>query len=414
MALPANLNVSLNFNSGATFGNPFTIGDPVNGVLGKGELGDSTSPALVIDLTDTTKNIKINRGRSILRDTYEAGVAVIKIYDPTGRFNPQNTSSDLYGQLTPLRKLRISATYNGVSYYLFSGYTTTYAYSYDQAENVSYVDITAVDGFRLFNLANITTVASATAGQDTGTRINKILDTVSFPNSLRSIDAGNSTVQADPATTRTALQALVNTEFSEQGAFYMSPAGNAIFKNRSTVVASAGGTPTQFNQTGGIPYANLVFAFDDKLIINQATITPVGGSPQYAVDAGSVATYFPHSVNYDNLVVQTDAEAMNIARIYVATRSTTTIRIDQMRLDLLDPAVPTATILDMDYFDNVNISNIQPDGSTITKNLQVQGINWEISPQRWFATLTTLEPIVDGFIISSPTYGVLSDDILSY
>jgi hypothetical protein len=414
MTLPANLNVSLNFNSGATFGNPFTIGDPVNGVLNKGELGDSTSPALVIDLTDATKNIKINRGRNILRDTYEAGVAVVKIYDPTGRFNPQNPSSDLYGQLTPLRKLRISATYNGVSYYLFSGYTTTYAYSYDQAENVSYVDITAVDGFRLFNLANITTVASATAGQDTGTRINKILDTVSFPNSLRSIDTGNSTVQADPATTRTALQALVNTEFSEQGAFYMSPAGNAIFKNRSSVVASAGGTPTQFNQTSGIPYANLVFAFDDKLIINQATITPIGGSAQYAVDAGSVASYFPHSVNYDNLVVQTDAEAMNIARIYVATRSTTTIRIDQMRLDLLDPAVPTATILDMDYFDNVNISNIQPDGSTITKNLQVQGINWEITPQRWFATVTTLEPLVDGFIISSPTYGVLSDDILSY
>jgi hypothetical protein len=85
-----------------------------------------------------------------------------------------------------------------------------------------------------------------------------------------------------------------------------------------------------------------------------------------------------------------------------------------MKLDLLDPSVPTGTILGMDYFDNVNISNIQPDGSTITKNLQVQGVNWEISPQRWFATLTTLEPIVDGFIISSPTYGVLSDDILSY
>jgi hypothetical protein len=414
MALPANLSVSLNFNSGATFGNPFTIGDPVNGVLGVGELGDSTSPSLVIDLTDVSRNIKITRGRNILRDTYEAGTAIVKIYDPTGRFNPQNTSSDLYGELTPLRKLRISATYNGTTHYLFSGYTTTYAYSYDQAENVSYVDITAVDGFRLFNLANITTVADATAGQDSGTRINKILDTVSFPNSLRAIDTGNSTVQADPATTRTALAALVNAEFSEQGAFYMSPEGQAVFKNRSNVVSSAGGTPIQFNQTGGIPYANLVFAFDDKLIINQATMTPVGGAPQYAEDAGSVATYFPHSVNYDNLVVQTNAEAMNIARIYVATRSTTTIRIDQMRLDLLDPNVPIGTILGMDYFDNVNISNIQPDGSTITKNLQVQGVSWEITPSRWFANLTTLEPLVDGFIISSPTYGVLGDDILSY
>ena len=414
MALPAQLNVSLNFNSGATFGNPFTIGDPVNGKLGFGILGDGTAPALVIDVTDITRSIQIKRGRNILRDTYEAGSATVRVYDQDGRFNPQNTSSDLYGQLTPLRKMRISATYNGVSYYLFSGYTTTYTYTYDQAEQVAYVDITAVDGFRLFNLANITTVTGSANGQDTGTRIGKILDTVSFPNGMRSIDTGNSLCQADPATTRTALTAIINAEFSEQGAFFMNAEGQAVFKNRANVIASAGGTPIEFNQTTGIPYKNLKFAFDDKLIINQATITRIGGTAQFAEDAGSVATYFPHSVNYNDLVVQTDTDANNIARIYVATRSDTTIRIDEMTVDLLDTAVPTDTMLGIDYFQNVDISNIQPDGSTITKNLQVQGVAWDITPNRWLGTFTTLEPITDGFIIGNSTYGVLGDDILSY
>jgi hypothetical protein len=414
MTLPAQLNVSLNFNSGATFGNPFTIGDPINGRLGFGILGDGTAPALVIDVTPVTRSIQIKRGRNILRDTYEAGTATVRIYDQDGRFNPQNTSSDLFGQLTPLRKLRISASYLGTSYYLFSGYTTTYTYTYDQAEKVSYVDITAVDGFRLFNLANITTVTGQANGDDTGERIGKILDTVSFPNSMRTIDTGDSLCQADPATTRTALNAIVNAEFSEQGAFYMDSEGQAVFKNRTAVVASAGGTPIEFNQTGDIPYKNLAFAFDDKLIINQATITRIGGTAQFAEDAGSVATYFPHSVNYNDLVVQTDTDANNIARIYVATRSDTTIRIDQMTLDLLDPDVPTGTVLGMDYFTNVDISNIQPDGSTITKNLQVQGISWDITPNRWLGTFTTLEPITDGFIIGNTTYGVLGDDILGY
>jgi len=415
MALPATINVSLDFSSGATFGNPtFIIGDSVNGVLGTSKLSDSSTPALVIDLTDSTKAITIKRGRNILRDLYEAGNATIKILDPTGRFNPQNTTSDLYGQLTPLRKMRISATYNNVTYYLFSGYTTTYSYSYDQAENMSYVDISASDGFRLFNLASVTTVTGQAAGQNTGTRIGKILDTVSFPTTMRSIDTGNSTCLADPATTRTALQAIYNCEFSEQGAFYLRADGNAVFKNRANTISSAGGTPIQFNQTGGIPYKNLKFAFDDKLIINQATITRTGGSAQFAQDTGSVATYFPHSVNYSDLIVQTDAEAMNIARIYVATRSTTTIRIDEMTIDLLDTNVPTATILGIDYFQNVNISNIQPDNSVITKNLQVQGVNWDITPNRMLATFTTLEPITDGFIIGNSTYGVLGDDILSY
>jgi hypothetical protein len=414
MTLPATLNVSLNFNSGATFGNPFTIGDPVNGRLGFGILGDGSAPALVIDVTDVTRSIQIKRGRNILRDTYEAGSATVRIYDPTGRFNPQNTSSDLFGQLTPLRKMRISASYTGNTYYLFSGYTTTYTYTYDQAEQVSYVDITAVDGFRLFNLANITTVTGQANGDDTGERIGKILDTVSFPNSMRTIDTGDSLCQADPATTRTALNAIINAEFSEQGAFYMDAEGQAVFKNRNSVVASAGGTPIEFNQTGDIPYKNLQFAFDDKLIINQATMTRIGGTAQFAEDAGSVATYFPHSVNYDDLVIQTDTDANNIARIYVATRSSTTIRIDSMTVDLLDPDVPTDTMLTMDYFTNVDISNIQPDGSTITKNLQVQGVNWDITPNRWLGTFTTLEPITDGFIIGNTTYGVLGDDILGY
>jgi hypothetical protein len=414
MALPATIDVSLNFSSGATFGNPFTIGDPINGVLGVGALSASNTPALIANLTDTTRRISIRRGRNVARDIYEAGTCVVRIYDPESNFNPQNIDSPYYGQLEPLRKLRISATVSGTTYYLFSGYTTAYAYSYDQAENMAYVDISASDAFRLFNLASVVTVTGQAAGQDTGTRINKILDTVSFPNGMRSVQTGNSLTVADPATLRTSLGALQNCEFSEQGAFYITPEGNAIFKNRNTVISSAGNTPTEFNQTTGIPYKNLKFAFDDKLIINTATITRVGGTSQTAADSNSVATYFPHSISVPELVIDTDANAMNIAKIYVATRSSTTIRIDEITLDLLDPEVPTATILGFDYYDNVLISNLQPDGSSITKNLQVQGVAHDITPNSWSAVLTTLEPTCDGFLIGNSTYGVLGDDILSY
>jgi hypothetical protein len=414
MALPATVYVSLNFSSGATFSNPFTIDDPVNGVLGVGILSDATAPALIVDLTPQTRRISIRRGRNILRDTYEAGTCIVRIYDPNGDFNPQSVTSPYYGKLTPLRKLRISASVAGISYYLFSGYTTDYVYSYDQAENMAYVDISASDAFRLFNLASVVSVTGASAGQDTGTRINKILDTVSFPNGMRTIDTGNSLTVNDPATLRTSLSAVKNAEFSEQGAFYITTEGNAIFKNRSSVISSAGNTPIAFNQTSGIPYKNLKFAFDDKLIINSATMTKVGGTSQTSYDLDSIATYFPHSIDVSDLVIDTDANAMNIAKIYVATRSTTTIRIDEMTLDLLDPSVPTATALALDYFDNVIITNIQPDGSTIVKNLQVQGISHDITPFTWISNYTTIEPLVDGFIIGNSTYGVLGDDILSY
>jgi hypothetical protein len=414
MTLPAQIAVSFDFTSGATFGFPFTIGDAKYGKLGTGTLASTTTPEPTVDLTPDVRSISIRRGRNIMRDTFEAGSATVRVLDPNSYFNPQNTSSPYYGFLTPLRKLRISATVGGVGYFLFSGYTTDYKYTYPQNQETGYVDIICADAFRLMQQAGITTVASATAGQDTGTRIGKILDQVSFPTSMRTIDTGNTTCIADPGTSRTALDALKNAEFSEQGAFFINHEGTAVFLNRTNVIKKAGDTPIEFNQTTGIPYTNLTFAFDDKLIINSAGMTRVGGTQQVSEDTASIAKYFPHQLNENNLVAQTDADTLNIAKIYVATRKETTIRIDQMTVDLLDPDVPTATMLDLDYFQQLKITNVQPDGSTIVKTLQALGLAWDITPNSFKVTLTTLEPIVEGFIIGSDVSGIIGTSIMAY
>jgi hypothetical protein len=413
MALPAQIAVSFDFTSGATFGYPFTIGDEKYGVLGTGTLASSTTPEPTVDLTPNVRSISIKRGRNIVRDTYEAGSCTVRVYDPNGTWNPQNVNSVYYPFLTPLRKLRVSATVGGVGYFLFSGYTTDYKYSYDQAENMGFVDIICTDAFRLMQQAGITTVADATAGQDTGTRINKILDQVQFPASMRTVDSGNTSCVADPATSRTSLDALKNAEFSEQGAFFINSEGTAVFLNRTNVIKKAGDTPIEFNQTTGIPYAGLTFAFDDKLVINSAGMTRVGGTQQISENATSIAKYFSHQLNEANLVAQTDADTLNIAKIYVATRAETSIRIDAMTVDLLDPAVPTATMLALDYFSNLKITNVQPDGSTIVKTLQAQGLAWEITPNTMRCTVTTLENIVEGWVIGTQS-GIIGINIMAY
>jgi hypothetical protein len=414
MSLPAQISVSFDFTSGATFGYPFTIGDEKYGKLGTGTLASTTTPEPTVDLTPDVRSISIRRGRNIMRDTFEASSATVRVLDPNSYFNPQNTSSPYFGFLTPLRKLRISATVGGVGYFLFSGYTTDYKYTYPQNQETGYVDIVCSDAFRLMQQAGITTVTSATAGQDTGTRIGKILDQVSWPASMRTIDTGNTTCIADPATSRTALDALKNAEFSEQGAFYINQEGTAIFLSRTNVIKTYGQTPVEFNQTTGIPYTDLRFAFDDKLIINSAGMTRVGGTQQVSEDSASIAKYFPHQLNENNLVAQTDADTLNIAKIYVATRKETTIRIDAMTVDLLDPDVPIATMLGLDYFQPLKITNVQPDGSTIVKTLQALGFSWDITPNSMKVTLTTLEPIVEGFIIGSDVSGIIGTSIMAY
>ena len=415
MALPAQIAVSFDFTNGATFGyNGFVIGDPKYGILGTNTLGDSSSPEPTVDLTPNVYEISITRGRNIQRDQYEAGQCTVRVLDPLSYFNPQNVSSPYYGKLVPLRKLRVSATTATTQKYLFSGYAIEYRYTYPINQDTGYVDIVCQDAFRLFNMANINTVTDSGAGQTTGTRIGKLLNQVSFPSSMRTVATGANTCIADPATNRTSLAAIKNAEFSETGAFYMDGSGTAVFKDRSQVMASLATSPTAFNQSGGIPYKNLKYSFDDKLIINQANLARVGGSTITAINQASIDKYFPHSVTQTDLVAETDAIVTNIAKEYIATRQETTIRIDEMEVDLLDPSVPTDTMLGLDYFSNLLITNVQPDSSTIVKNLQFQGINWSITPNKMTAKITTLEPIADGFIVGSSYYGIIGQSTLGY
>jgi hypothetical protein len=415
MSLPATISVSFDFSQGATFGfNGFIIGDAINGVIGTSQFAASAVIEPVVDLSSVTRQITIRRGRNIMRDTYEAGSCTVRVLDPDSNFNPQNTSSPYFGYLTPLRKIRVAATTATTQNFLFSGYVQDYKYYYPIGQETGYVDILCSDAFRLLAMANVKTITDSGAGQTTGTRIGKILNQVDFPSSLRVIDTGSTTCQADPATTRSSLAAIQVAEFTEQGAFFIRPDGTAEFKDRSDVVSSLATTPIEFNQTTGIPYANLKFAFDDKLIINSASMLRVGGTQVTATDSDSIAKYFPHGMNVDNLIAQTDAQVQDIADIYVATRKETTIRIDAMTVDLLDTAVPTDTMIGLDYFDNVKITNVQPDGSTIIKTLQVQGLEWNISPNSMQCTVTTLEPIVEGFIIGSATSGIIGTSILGY
>ena len=417
MSYPITVNTVVDFSNGATFGIPFTIGDPVNGILGTGTLGDATSGILTVDVSNQVGRIKIKTGYNLLQDQFEAGQATIRIFDQNGDWNPDNPSSPYAGKLLPNRKVRISATYGANTYWLFSGYTSAYNYSYPKDQELGYVDISCTDAFRLFNLSNITTVAGTSAGQKTGTRIDNILNQISWPPTMKTLDTGDTSVQADPATARTSLQAMKNCEFSEQGAFYISTEGQAVFKSRTNLQKMAGGAETYFSNAGdGIGYFNITTALDDKLVINQANITPIGGTTQSASDATSIATYFPHSMNQANLVVQTDAEALNIAKTYVVTRKDTSLRIDNLTLDLTTPdyAAGITAALSLDYFNVVRIKNVQQGTTFIEKTLQVVGVSHEITPDDWRTSFTTSEPIVDAFIIGSSAYGIIGVSAMTY
>jgi hypothetical protein len=393
MALPATLSVKINLSGGASFGNPFILG---TSQLGFAELASAIP--VIVDVSTQTLNISTRRGRNLLQDKYESGSATIRIVDPDGDFNPQNTASPYFGLLQPLRKIQASAIYGGVTYGLFGGYVTEFRYTYPTGQETGYCTFVCYDAFRLMYNSNVTTVTGGTAGQTTAQRVQSILTMIAWPSAFTSIGTGATTCVVDPGTTRTVLDAIHTAEFTEQGAFYIDENGVATFKGRQFVVDAQAASPTVFNQTGtGINYAGITFALDDKTIVNKATVTRIGGTAQTYSDATSIAQYFTRSITATDMLMQTDANALALATAYVDTRKETSIRIETITLDLVTPSYTAGVTaaLSLDFFDTVDITNEQPGGSTIQKKLQVQGIAHNITPNTWTTTIGTQEALLD-------------------
>jgi len=412
MTVPV-VNAIINFSTGPATAQAMIFDQ---GIFGTNVFADSA--AVIVDVSDQVLSVQTKRGRNALSDQFQTGNLTLRIVDQNGDFNPQNPASPYYTYLSPMRKVQITATYSGIVYPIFQGFITSYVTTYPKdAEDVAYTTIQAVDAFRLANNAQISTVTGATAGDLTGTRINQILDEIDWPNSMRDVDAGLTTVQADPGTNRTALQALTTIENTEYGALYVDASGSFVFQDRSVTVSSIGGTPTLFADDGtGILYKDATWILNDVLVFNKATVSRTGGSPQVATNQASIDKYFLHSYFLNDLMMQTDPVALDYALAYVASRAETSIRVDSITLDLYTPDYNTGILasLELDFFDPITVKTTQPGGSVIEKTLQIFGVSLNITPNSWKTTFTTLEPIIDGFIIGNVDYGVLGQNVLSY
>ena len=412
MAVPT-INAVINFSTGPSFAQAMILG---TGILDVNILGDSA--ALIVDVSDQVNLIQTSRGRNALADQFQTGQLTLRIVDQNGNFNPTNPSGPYYQLLTPMKKVQISATYGATTYSIFSGFITSYVNTQPKdATEVAYTTITAVDAFRLASNAQISTVAGATAGNLSGTRINQILDQIDWPATMRDIDAGLTTLQADPGTARTSLDAMTTVATSEYGALYVNTDGEFVFQDRSVTAGSIGGTVTTFNDDGtGIPYANAMWKLDDDLIFNSAQISRTGGSPQTAINQASIDKYFIHSYNLQDLLMQTDAVALDYARAYVASRAETSVRCDGIELDLYSANYNSGIIaaLSLDFFDPIRVVTTQPGGSTLDKTLQIFGVANTITPNSFRVFFTTLEPVIDALILNNNIYGTLDYNVLSY
>ena len=118
---------------------------------GRVPLGSTLSSINWTDITEHVREVSTSRGRSSELDTYSAGSCQIVLDNRTRLFDPENTAGTYYGNLTPLRPIRIRVTPSGGTIRsIFFGFIDQWPQAYSWP-NESTVTVTASDAFKVLN-----------------------------------------------------------------------------------------------------------------------------------------------------------------------------------------------------------------------------------------------------------------------
>lgn len=261
------------------------------------------------------------------------------------------------------------------------------------------------------------------AGDSTGERVDRILDFVGWRSDERSIETGASTLGAAVNTAgQSALDHLLAVEETEQGRFFIDGDGVATFygRNHETSLTS------QADFDAG-EAENLEFDYDDSNLVNDCTVTRVGGTPQRAQDATSIAAYWRQSEVIDGVLYSSDTEAAGMAAWRVANYSQPVLRPGQLRFQpLINLPSLYPRVLARELGDRVTVTKTPLAGSDIVVDAVIEGIEHQFNGGMHWVTSWNLSPIIAGQFgpggggvltylrLNDPTLGRLDNNRLGF
>ena len=108
------------------------------------------------DVSAYVRSVSTSRGRSSELDTFKTGSASIVFSNADRLFDPEYSAGPYYGNLTPLRPVRIRAQYGaGATTNLFFGWVEQWPQAYTNPSDAT-VTVTASDAFKVLNMLTLT------------------------------------------------------------------------------------------------------------------------------------------------------------------------------------------------------------------------------------------------------------------
>jgi hypothetical protein len=260
------------------------------------------------DVTTFIQGISIRRGKSRELDRYQAGTASIVLNNNQRTFDPTNSLSPYYGNITPKKRVRISA--NNVIQFL--GTIDDWNFEFEPNGNNTAVAVMTDD---LRNLANQVIDARTNSVETTGSRIGTILSLpeIDWPLAERAIDTGQQTLGADTIDQGTnVLTYLQAVESSEPGSIFIGKNGFFVFKDR-TVTPSAT-IPVLADDNSGIKYTDIRVVYGTELLFNNIVlVNQVTGGTAIGNSLDSQALYGILNLTQDNMLQNLQTDTQDIA-----------------------------------------------------------------------------------------------------
>lgn len=426
MSLPQ-VYVDVGFTATGT-SNVFTVGHPTLGQVGVAPIGD---PSIWTDVTTYVRKWSVRRGSSKGDDPtlrFDPGTATIEFNDGDRRFDPSNLSGPYVvagvTQVEAMRRVRIRAVWSGVTYPIFYGYANDWVPDY-QGNSWTYTSIPAAsDGSTLLNRVTRTAVTPVGAGETSGARVTRILDGVGWPTADRVIATGDTTLQATDLS-GPALTELQLVQDSEQGELYLDAQGRVVFRNRRALLSDARSNTSQamfgdggYAATGEIPYADAVQSTPGDTLVNSIDAAIVGGATQHVEDAVSVSRYGSQGHSREDLLMQTDNDALQWASWLKYQYATPARRFARLEFNTPGPDVASAfwpAMLGRDFGDRITVMRRPAGGGTITQDCFVRGVEHASDGMAWTSAF-----VLQGadrysfFVVGDPILGRVGYNAVAY
>jgi len=389
------------FYSDSGVADPFTLDSATSGVLDSDVLEGITP----VDITADVYAIRVERGRSRWLDDFQAGTCSISLDNRTRTYDP--TGGGTYStDIVPGKRFRV--TTGGTP--IFDGTSDDWDIAYSLGGD-SVATVVISDAFS--DLGHTILTETATTSQLSGARLTAILDRadVNFPTAYRDIDAGVTTLQADTIADGTDVASYAQLiARTEGGRLFMAADGDLTFRDRYETQTVTGALKFADDGTG-VPYYGIQVAVGSELLFNRALVTRVGGTQQTADNAVSQDRYGVRTLEYGNLLFNSDTDSDNFAEYLVSRYGTPEVRISQIDINLHALDVTQAgNVIGTELGDVIQVVYSPPGGGTaIDRYAVVDRISHEIGPQQ-HNVVFGLSKTAQAFTLDSDQFGKLDSD----